>query len=153
MSISYLTRVQDIGELSAEERDRLSKVTDTFAFRSNSYYQGLIDWSDPEDPIRRLVVPHEDELLEWGSLDASNEAGYTVMPGLEHKYPDTALLLLNNVCGAFCRFCFRKRLFLKGNQEVSRNTTRDMQYIQRHREIRNVLLTGGDPLLMSTARR
>ena len=95
-------------------------------------------------PIRRLVVPHEDELQEWGSLDASNEAKYTVLPGLEHKYPDTVVLLINNVCGALCRFCFRKKLFLKGNQEVSRNTARDIQYIRKHTEIRNVLLTGGD---------
>jgi KamA family protein len=152
MSISYLTRVQDIAELSTEEQRRLAKVTDTFAFRSNSYYQELINWADPDDPIRRLVVPHEDELQEWGSLDASNEAKYTVLPGLEHKYPDTVVLLINNVCGALCRFCFRKRLFLKGNQEVSRNTAKDIQYIRKHTEIRNVLLTGGDPLLMSTAR-
>lgn len=152
MKVSYLTRVQDIDELSAAEHARLTKVTDSFAFRSNSYYQSLIDWADPNDPIRRLVVPHKDELQNWGSLDASGEAGYTVMPGLEHKYPDTAVLLINNVCGALCRFCFRKRLFLKGNQETVRNATKDIQYIQKHKEISNVLLTGGDPLLMSTAK-
>jgi len=152
MKVSYITRLQQVPELTAEERSRLTRVTERFAFRSNSYYQSLIDWNDPDDPIRRLVVPHEDELVEWGSLDASGEAGYTVMPGLEHKYPDTALLLVNNVCGAFCRFCFRKRLFLKGNQETVRNVDTELEYIRRRPEISNVLLTGGDPLLMSAAR-
>ncbi len=152
MTISYLTKIEDIAELSADERSSLSKVTKRFAFRSNSYYQSLINWDDPEDPIRRLVVPHEEELHEWGELDASGEAGYTIMPGLEHKYPDTALLLINNVCGAFCRFCFRKRLFLKGNQESVRNINKELRYISAHKEITNVLLTGGDPLLMSTSR-
>jgi KamA family protein len=152
MTISYLTKIEDITELSTEEQRTLSDVTRRFAFRSNSYYQSLIDWNDPDDPIRRLVVPHEDELHEWGKLDASGEAGYTIMPGLEHKYPDTALLLINNVCGAFCRFCFRKRLFLKGNQESVRNISKELRYLSAHKEITNVLLTGGDPLLMSTSR-
>ena len=79
---------------------------DKFVFRTNDYYQGLINWDDPDDPIRRLVIPMEEELDEWGRLDASHEELYTKVPGLEHKYRDTALLLVNDVCGAYCRFCF-----------------------------------------------
>jgi len=152
MKISYVTRLDQLDGLAADEQKRLARVAERYAFRANSYYLSLIDWRDPDDPIRRLVVPHEDELIEWGNLDASGEAGYTVMPGLEHKYPDTALLLVNNVCGAFCRFCFRKRLFLKGNQDTVRKVDVELDYIREHREITNVLLTGGDPLLMSTGR-
>lgn len=152
MATHYLTKLTQIRELSDVELRQLGKVAKKFAFRSNSYYQALIDWSDPDDPIRRLVVPHADELLDWGDFDASGEADYSIRPGLEHKYPDTVLLLVNNVCGAFCRFCFRKRLFLKGNQETVRDVRQDLAYIRRHPEISNVLLTGGDPLLMSASR-
>jgi KamA family protein len=98
------------------------------------------------------VLPDAGELDDWGSLDASNETGYTVVPGLEHKYGNTALLLVNNVCGAYCRFCFRKRLFMDGNHEVVKDVSDGIAYIRAHDEIDNVLLTGGDPLLLSTAR-
>ncbi len=152
MSINYLTKITQIPDLSDAELRQLGKVVKKFAFRSNSYYQALIDWSDPDDPIRRLVVPHADELLDWGAYDASGEADYSIRPGLEHKYPDTALLLVNNVCGAFCRFCFRKRLFMKGNLETVRDVRQDLAYIRAHPEISNVLLTGGDPLLMAASR-
>jgi L-lysine 2,3-aminomutase len=63
---------------------------------------------------------------------------------VEHKYEFTALLLLNDVCGAYCRFCFRKRLFMSNNDEVSRDVTPGINYIRNHPEINNVLLTGGD---------
>lgn len=148
----YLTKLSQIPELKETERIELEAVTQKFVFRTNSYYQGLIDWDDPHDPLRRIVMPDRNELAEWGELDASNEGKYTVVPGLEHKYGDTALLLVNDVCGAYCRFCFRKRLFMNDNDEVVRDVTAGVQYIRAHPEITNVLLTGGDPLLMSTPR-
>jgi lysine 2,3-aminomutase len=148
----YITRLEQVPELSAEERAALAPVAERFVFRSNTYYQGLIDWSDPEDPIRRIVMPDAEEMSEWGELDASGEETYTRVPGLEHKYFDTALLLVNDVCGAYCRFCFRKRLFLDDNDEVVRDVSQGLDYIREHSEISNVLLTGGDPLLMSTAK-
>lgn len=146
----YITRLEQVPELGEEERDRLKPVTDEFVFRTNDYYNSLIDWSDPDDPIRRLVIPNVAELEEWGRLDASNEESYTRVPGLEHKYDATALLLVNDVCGAYCRFCFRKRLFMGDNDEVHRDVSEGIAYIREHAEITNVLLTGGDPLLMST---
>jgi KamA family protein len=127
-------------------------VAEKFAFRTNEYYQSLIDWNDPEDPIRRIVMPDLQELDEFGEMDASDEHSYTVRKGLEHKYSDTALLLVNNVCGAYCRFCFRKRLFTDGNDEVTNDITDAVAYIEQHTEINNVLLSGGDPLIMSTGK-
>jgi KamA family protein len=146
----YLTRIDQVPELSEQQKARLRPVTQKFVFRTNEYYQGLIDWSDPHDPIRALVVPVEEELAEWGQLDASNEHSYMPVPGLEHKYKDTALLLVNDVCGAYCRYCFRKRLFMDGNDEVVRDVSAGLGYIREHPEITNVLLTGGDPLILST---
>ncbi|UCH82723.1 MAG: KamA family radical SAM protein [Candidatus Latescibacterota bacterium] len=148
----YITKIEQIDQLTDEEKSRLKHVTDEFAFRANEYYLSLIDWEDPNDPIRRLVIPSESELDLWGELDASCESEYTKVPGLEHKYNATGLLLVNDVCGAYCRFCFRKRIFMTENDEVSKDVTAGIEYIRRHTEITNVLLTGGDPLVMSTGR-
>ena len=148
----YITKIDKLPELGEAEKQRLRPVEERFVFRTNDYYQSLIDWSDPQDPIRRLVIPDESELHEWGRLDASFEQLYTKAPGLEHKYADTALLLCNDVCGAYCRFCFRKRLFMNDNDEVVKDVSPGLDYIRRHPEISNVLLTGGDPLIMSTSK-
>ncbi|MCA9730456.1 MAG: 4Fe-4S cluster-binding domain-containing protein, partial [Candidatus Eisenbacteria bacterium] len=136
-------------QLSPAEKAALAPVQQQFAFRANDYYLELIDWDDPADPIRQLVIPRVEELSPWGELDASNEQAVTVARGVQHKYSDTALLLCNEVCGAYCRYCFRKRLFMDGNDEVTNDVSAGLQYIARHPEISNVLLTGGDPLLMS----
>ncbi|ABA89626.1 radical SAM domain iron-sulfur cluster-binding oxidoreductase [Syntrophotalea carbinolica DSM 2380] len=149
----YITNIDQIPELNRLEehhRQKLKAVQKRYAFRSNGYYQSLIDWNDPKDPIRRIVIPSADELQPWGELDASGESLYSKAPGLEHKYPDTAVLLVSDVCGALCRFCFRKRLFMDDNQEVARDVSAGLAYIRKHTEINNVLVTGGDPLLLST---
>ncbi|MFZ0391437.1 MAG: KamA family radical SAM protein [Calditrichia bacterium] len=147
---NYITKLDKISQLNPKELKELSAVTDKFAFRTNSYYQQLIDWNDPDDPIRRLVIPDASELEVWGKLDASEEHSFQKVPGLEHKYQYTALMLINDVCGAYCRFCFRKRLFMDTNDEVVRDISEGIEYIKEHKEISNVLLTGGDPLVMST---
>jgi KamA family protein len=72
--------------------------------------------------------------------------------GCQHKYTDTALLLVNEVCGAYCRYCFRKRLFMNDNDDATLNYKPGLRYIAEHEEITNLLLTGGDPLIMSTRR-
>jgi KamA family protein len=150
--VRYITSLSKLEQLPAEERRRLAPVAERYVFRVNDYYLNLIDWDDPDDPIRRLVVPHEQELTEWGELDASREADYTPVRGCQHKYTDTALLLVNEVCGAYCRYCFRKRLFMNDNDDASLDYEPGLAYIQEHEEITNVLLTGGDPLILSTRR-
>ena len=150
--VRYQTRVDQLQELSAAEVDALAPVAKKYAFRINDYYEGLIDWSDPDDPIRRLVIPDVREMSDYGKLDASDEGLVTVARGVQHKYTDTALLLCNEVCGAYCRYCFRKRLFMNGNDDASNDIGPGLEYIKAHPEITNVLLTGGDPLLMSTRR-
>jgi KamA family protein len=148
----YITSLRSVPQLDREERRELKRVKEQFSFRSNEYYQSLIDWEDANDPIRRIIMPDLAELEEWGELDASCESGYTKVPGLEHKYDSVALLLVNDVCGGYCRFCFRKRLFMDQNDEVVKDVSAGLEYIRRHPEITNVLLSGGDPLIMSTAK-
>ncbi|MDP7016521.1 MAG: 4Fe-4S cluster-binding domain-containing protein [Pirellulaceae bacterium] len=144
--------LDQVEQLSLREKRDLAAVSERFVFRANDYYLNLIDWNDPADPIRQLIIPREEELSEWGQLDASNEQSVTVEHGVQHKYSDTVLLLCNEVCGAYCRYCFRKRLFMDENDEVTNDVSAGIEYIANHPEISNVLLTGGDPLLMSTRR-
>jgi KamA family protein len=147
-----LTDIDQLERIPAAERAQLKRVTERFAFRISSYYLDLIDWTDPKDPLRRIVIPHVGELEEFGALDASSEIENTPVRGVQHKYPDTVLLLCNEVCGAYCRYCFRKRLFMNDNDEVSLDVTEGLRYIASHKQVTNVLLTGGDPLLLSTRR-
>jgi len=149
-SPKYIHQLRRVHGLSDKEREVLEAVEKKFAFRSNEYYLSLIDWEDPDDPIRRIVVPTPEELEHWGTLDASEEIDYTIAPGLQHKYDQTAVLLLSDQCGGFCRFCFRKRLFMEKSREVVLDISSDVAYIREHPEITNVLLTGGDPLFIST---
>jgi KamA family protein len=148
--VRYRTTVDQVNQLSDADKTALGAVTERYAFGCNDYYLSLVDWADPADPIRRVVVPHVRELDEWGRLDPSDEKTYTVMPGVEHKYPSTVLFLVSNVCAGICRYCFRKRVFIKPQVEYLRDIPAAIDYVRRHEEVTNVLLTGGDPLVLAT---
>ncbi len=150
--LTYYQHIQDVSQLTQTEREALQAVAERYAFRVNDYYVSLIDWDDPNCPIRRQVIPDLDELEGWGRLDPSNEQAYTVMPGVEHKYDSTALLLVSSVCEGICRYCFRKRVFIDPKKEALQDVPAAMAYIAAHPEITNVLLTGGDPLVLSTGK-
>lgn len=150
--VKYIRDLDRIPNIPPAERDRLREVAKRYAFRVNDYYLDLINWDDPSDPIKQLIIPRIEELNDWGELDASNEQPVTVARGVQHKYPHTVLLLCNEVCGAYCRYCFRKRLFMTDNDETTNDVTAGLEYIASDPEVTNVLLTGGDPLLMSTRR-
>lgn len=145
------TDVAHLRQLSPGFRERLLTVTRRYSFRATEYYLSLIDWRDPADPLRRIVVPDNAELTCTGALDPSNEQANYVVPGCQHKYPDTALLVCTEACAGYCRYCFRKRLFIDSG-EVERELDEAIAYIAGNRRINNVLLTGGDPLTLSTRR-
>ncbi|HEU5380641.1 MAG TPA: KamA family radical SAM protein [Ktedonobacteraceae bacterium] len=166
-SLKVIRRVADIQELPREDVEKLQPVSEKFEFRVSEYYAKLIDWKNPDDPLRRIILPQVDELESDLDFDASHERDNTVVHGLQHKYSTTALLLVNDVCAAYCRFCFRKRFTLSTSKEshifpshqqnrYEKETAFDVQegleYIIQHPEINNVLLTGGDPLMLSITR-
>lgn len=148
----FVNDIDKVKGLSSKERKEIDEVIKTFAFRSNEYYLSLINWDDPQDPIKRIIIPCADELKPWGKMDPSNERKYSVMPGMQHKYRSTAVLLASEACGGYCRYCFRKRLFINPEQrERLLDYDKAMDYIRNHSEINNVLITGGDGLMLSTA--
>jgi KamA family protein len=115
------------------------------------FYDRLIRRESDYEALRRLVEPSAEELRGNGQLDTSGEQGDTVVPGLQHKFPQTGLLLVTDKCFAYCRFCFRKRMLGGGSTEASPDYAAIADYIRRHPEMNEVLLSGGDPFMLSTA--
>lgn len=96
-----------------------------------------------------MAVPSLEEFNLEGSYDTSGEAESTKLPGLQHKYSETALILATNRCAIYCRHCFRKRLIGLPSAEVIKRFEDAANYVRQHKEINNVLITGGDPLVLS----
>ncbi len=133
-----------------KEEKQLQKVIERHPMSLTRYYASLIDWSNPEDPLRKMSVPDSTELNLAGSYDTSGEAENTKMPGLQHKYSQTALILVTNRCSSYCRYCFRKRLIGLPTKEILSRFESAADYIQSHKEINNVLISGGDPFILPT---
>lgn len=148
----YAHHVNDLPALSMQARMDIQAVAERFPLKVSAHYMSLIDWNDPDDPLRRIVIPDPEELDGGGDLDPSREADNTPQPGLQHKYPHTVLLLCQHTCAGACRFCFRKRVFMGEDQVINPDVSAGLDYIRRTPAVTNVLLTGGDPLTMSTQR-
>jgi len=134
--------------LSPNEARRLEEIVQVHPMRISPYYLSLVDWNDPDDPIRRMAVPSDEELNLEGFYDTSGEAENTKVHGLQHKYSETALILVTNRCAMYCRHCFRKRLVGLQTEEILRHFEEAADYIAEHKEINNVLISGGDPLVL-----
>lgn len=117
-----------------------------------SFYREQITKSGYYEQLRRVVDPSFEEFESPGSLDTSGEHDNTVVPGLQHKYAQTGLLLVTNRCASYCRYCFRKRMVGRESDEIAPDFAQVAQYIVRHPEMTNVLLSGGDPFVLSTAK-
>jgi lysine 2,3-aminomutase len=135
--------------LSPYEKEQLKRAVRIHPMRISPYYFSLINWNDPDDPIMKMAVPSREELNPDGVYDTSGEAENTKMPGLQHKYAETALILSTNRCAMYCRHCFRKRLVGLPTEEVMKRFEDAVEYIEAHEEINNVLVSGGDPLVLS----
>jgi lysine 2,3-aminomutase len=116
--------------------------------RVTPYYMSLIDKNNPDDPIRKMAIPSIEEVNLEGSYDTSGEAENTVMSGLQHKYSETALILATNKCAMYCRHCFRKRLVGLQTKEILDRFEDAAEYLKKNQTINNVLITGGDPLVL-----
>ena len=132
---------------TAEETARHAEVLKRFPMLITPYYLSLVDPGDPDDPIGRMCVPSLEELDAGGSFDTSGEADNTKLEGMQHKYGQTVLLLSTNQCAMYCRHCFRKRLVGLSEEELNKRVDEVASYVRDHREISNVLVSGGDALL------
>ena len=149
-SISTIAQLGEYMELAPQKEAIIQEIIDIHPMCITPYYMSLIDENDPDDPIRKMAVPSEEELSLMGSYDTSGERENTIMPGLQHKYAQTALILATNRCAMYCRYCFRKRLVGLPTEEIMQRFNGAAKYIEEHEEINNVLISGGDPFILST---
>jgi lysine 2,3-aminomutase len=145
-----LLTLAEISERAGISQERLEALDAIQPVVISKWYANLINWSDPADPLRRIVMPSVEELVPNGRLDPSDEARYTRATGLQHKYGPTALILTSRWCASQCRYCFRKRIFNPISEEAPAILSEAVAYLQAHPEIREVILSGGDPLGLST---
>lgn len=148
-SVVSVEELEENKYITNEEKESLLHVVKRHPMRIPRYYYDLIDWEDVNDPIRRLSVPSESELDVSGDYDTSGESTNTKMPGLQHKYNQTALVLSTNVCFMYCRHCFRKRMVGYSSEEINSRMNETREYVSNHKEINNVLITGGDAFALS----
>ena len=117
-NIEKIDQLKDYIVLSSKEEKNLKQIIQKHPMRITPYYMSLINWDDPNDPIRKMAIPSLDESNLQGSYDTSGEAENTKMVGLQYKYQETALILATNQCAMYCRHCFRKRLVGLQTKEI-----------------------------------
>src|SRR5438445_9897637 len=154
-AIRSVRQLRNLLFFTPDELEAIGSLEGHYKLAIPPYYFSLIDPDDPNDPIRLQSVA--------SPLELRNESGYELedpleedqdapVPGLTHRYPDRVLLVTTHVCTMYCRFCTRKRATMVrgGWDAVSHNDERMIEYIRSHREIRDVIVSGGDPLTLPT---
>jgi lysine 2,3-aminomutase len=137
-----------------EEEQAIADTADIFHFSVTPYYLSLIDADNPKCPIRRQVIPLPDELAPdiVGVEDPLEEVAHSPVKNLIHNYPDRVAFCVTSECAIYCRFCLRKRMVGDSAFMMRKSELRDaLDYIRRTPAIRDVLLTGGDPLIFGDA--
>ncbi len=144
------------GLVSPDSLPALEKVAARYAVAVTSDVAALIDKADPNDPIARQYIPSADELVTQPGEDADPIGDHSHSPvnGIVHRYPDRVLFKLVHVCPVYCRFCFRREMVGPGkpNALSDEGYRTALDYIRSHREVWEVILTGGDPLMLSPRR-
>src|SRR3989441_706232 len=133
------------------EIERLRQAAENFEFRISPAMLDLIE--SPDDPIWRQYVPTVQELeVHDGLVDSLDEDANSPVPNITHRYPDRALFLASPVCASYCRFCTRRRKVGDPEKIPMSQFESAFQYLEAHREIRDVIMSGGDPLMLSDRR-
>lgn len=153
--VTTIEKLASLIPLSPQEKTQLKLVTVKYPLSVTPYYLSLININDPSDPIRKQAIPSFEEITlgSVGLEDPLEEKRDSVLPGLVHRYPDRVLMVLTDICPVFCRHCTRKREWRNGGWVRTPGEIKAMlDYIRRHKAIRDVILSGGDPLTLSTRR-
>lgn len=144
-------RIAEVFALDATEREGLTATRGVFRFGVTPYYALLADRDNPACPIRRQIVPSPEEAtVRIGERrDPLGEEPREVVPNLVHRYPDRVLLLATDRCPVYCRFCTRRRIVGRVERQATRALLAEaFEYIAAHEEIREVIVSGGDALML-----
>ena len=149
--INTIEEFEKVFPLTEDERKALSSAH-LFRVDITPYFISLIDPDDPNDPIRKQVVPTAKEMVPFTAMmeDSLAEDRHSPVPGLVHRYPDRALMLVTTQCATYCRYCTRSRIVGDPAATFSRSEFEmQIDYLKRTPQIRDVLLSGGDPLVLA----
>ena len=154
-NITSVDGLEEYISLNTQEAKDIREVADRHPMNIPRYYLELINPNDPDDPIRKLAIPSTDELILAGSMgettgDPYGDDKHDKGNGILHKYPYTALVVATEYCSMYCRHCFRKRMVGLPNDQTVKSFQEAAKYIAEHKEIKNVVMSGGDPLLLPT---
>lgn len=150
--VTTVEQLKAVLPLSKEEEEALSQSLGILRMAITPYYLSLIDLNDPEDPIRKQAIPtvYETHIAAADLEDPLAEDTDSPAPGLTHRYPDRALLLVTDQCSMYCRHCTRRRKAGETDRAYGKESIQEaIEYIRKTPGIRDVLLSGGDALLIS----
>jgi lysine 2,3-aminomutase len=153
--ITTVAQLDEVIDLAPEEKEVVEKSLNTLRMAITPYYASLMDPNDPTCPVRMRAVPtlHEMQIGVEDQVDPLHEDVDSPVPGVTHRYPDRVLFLVTDQCSMYCRHCTRRRMAGETDKPLSRVQIDDMiAYVRETRSVRDVLLSGGDPLTLSTER-
>ena len=153
--VTSLAQLEEHLVLSEEERAGVLLSGNKLALAITPHFFNLVHPTDPDCPIRRQVIPRIEETFDNPEemLDPCGEDSHMPVPGLVHRYPDRVLFLVTDRCASYCRYCTRSRVVSgAGEQELHTEFEAAYRYLEEHTEVRDVLLSGGDALLLSDGR-
>lgn len=149
--LNTVAELEKVINLTDSERDALS-ASGLFRVDITPYFASLIDPNDPNCPVRKQVIPTSREMVPFQSMmeDSLAEDKHSPVPGLVHRYPDRVLMLVTTQCASYCRYCTRSRIVGDPTQTFSRKEfDAQIEYIENTPQIRDVLLSGGDPMVLA----
>jgi lysine 2,3-aminomutase len=149
--INTVEEFEKVIPLTDSERKAL-RAPNLFRVDITPYFASLINPDDPEDPIRKQVVPQDAEMVPFTAMmeDSLAEDQHSPVPGLVHRYPDRVLMLVTTQCASYCRYCTRSRMVGDPSATFSRaEFEMQIDYLERTPQVRDVLLSGGDPLVLA----
>jgi lysine 2,3-aminomutase len=149
--LNSVEEIEKVFPLTESERKAL-QTSGLFRVDITPYFISLIDPNDPNDPVRKQIIPRSDEMQAFTAMmeDSLAEDRHSPVPGLVHRYPDRVLMLVTTQCASYCRYCTRSRIVGDPGQTFSRQEFEaQIEYLKRTPQVRDVLLSGGDPLVLA----
>ena len=149
--LNTVEELENVINLTDSERKALS-AKGLFRVDVTPYFASLMDPNDPNCPVRKQVIPTHHEMVPFQSMmeDSLAEDKHSPVPGLVHRYPDRVLMLITTQCASYCRYCTRSRIVGDPSQTFSRaEFDAQIEYIENNPQIRDVLLSGGDPMVLA----
>lgn len=154
-NVTTLDQLKAYADFSEEEERELSAVAQLFPVNIPRYYLNLIDKTNPNDPIRKMCFPDAEELIVEDALgkttpDPYGDDKHDKGNGVLHKYDYSTLVVATECCAMYCRHCFRRRIVSRKTDRILKDFAKAIEYIEAHPGITNVILSGGDPLMLPT---